>query len=531
MKQLFFILFLLPLIVLNAQIDFSGSNLLRYGSGEHSIGSLNRTFLYRENLTELKLNLPSNFTIGARVLYDEPPETGISFKGLSRRFIGYKDDIFEARLGNSSELYGKGLALNLFENRGLAYNTWIDGIKAKYIFGNLKTSVIFGNIDFSDSTVFLRKEEYSLYGGNAEYRFSKAITSGISLIHAKGSILQNGFTNELKADVTEAFLSIKSESFSWLIDLSNKWTGVIKGKSANGYGIYSALNFNLGGVGVSIDYKDYRYDERDPYERNDFSRATRMLPFQNPPTVMKEHSYLFLSRLIHEIDFNDEAGIQMEMFYAINDDTRLNLNASASSRHNYYKFDQSTYKFVKETRVLNNLPSMDDKYSPFSEVFLEAEHSFSEATSINIGIANRSNIIYNDFTGESGSHKIISTVVPFLLQQSIGKIHSLTLEYEFEAVFDNYNSSQNHFTNQFVSLLTNVYSKFMLGLRYEFSNNNNDVSGRKDWFTIEAGYRLFYSNNISISYGRERGGQTCSNGVCRYVQPFEGVRFSILSTF
>jgi hypothetical protein len=77
--------------------------------------------------------------------------------------------------------------------------------------------------------------------------------------------------------------------------------------------------------------------------------------------------------------------------------------------------------------------------------------------------------------------------------------------------------------------LTNVFfSQGTLTLRYELTNNEYDVSEKMDWFTIEAGIRIFEKNTLVVSYGSEKGGQVCSNGVCRYLQPFEGFRFSLL---
>ena len=159
----------------------------------------------------------------------------------------------------------------------------------------------------------------------------------------------------------------------------------------------------------------------------------------------------------------------------------------------------------------------------------EAEHSIDESTNLNIGFAQRSKIIYNDIVGSSSSHKISSTVIPLLIQRTFSENYSASLQYEFEAVDDNYNTNQSEFTNQFISFVNSFFSVLNVNLRYEFTSNNYEISGRKDWFTFETGYRINQNNNISFSFGRERGGQTCSNGVCRYIQPFSGFKLTLLS--
>ena len=52
------------------------------------------------------------------------------------------------------------------------------------------------------------------------------------------------------------------------------------------------------------------------------------------------------------------------------------------------------------------------------------------------------------------------------------------------------------------------------------------------WSNIEFVFNPFNSTQISLSYGSQRGGVFCSNGICRYVQSFEnGVKFGITAAF
>ena len=172
----------------------------------------------------------------------------------------------------------------------------------------------------------------------------------------------------------------------------------------------------------------------------------------------------------------------------------------------------------------------ENKYSPYWEVLLEVEQTFSNGTVANLGIASRKKVLYNDITGSDGSHIISSVVVPFLAQHTFSENFSLIIQYEYESVADNFNTSQENFSNHFISTIGNFSSKFNLNLRYEITTNEYDLSGKNKWITVEAGYKIGYAHNISVSYGTERGGQVCSNGVCRYILPFEGFKFTLLST-
>jgi hypothetical protein len=52
------------------------------------------------------------------------------------------------------------------------------------------------------------------------------------------------------------------------------------------------------------------------------------------------------------------------------------------------------------------------------------------------------------------------------------------------------------------------------------------------WANFEMVFNVNDKTRLSISYGSQRGGVFCSNGVCRYIQPFEnGYNLGIISSF
>ena len=353
-----------------------------------------------------------------------------------------------------------------------------------------------------------------MIGGNIEYKFGKSLTTGFSYVASDGKIPLINLTYNLKAEIPEVYFTLNLLGFKWYLNWAQKWVNVIDEGTYTGRAVYSSLSYNIAGLGILIDYKDYLYDEQDPFSRYDFTRPTRMLPFQNPPIVMKEHSYILLSRSLHEIDFNDEVGFQVEIFYSPTDDTYINFNASLSSRHNYYNYNKESFSFTREERAPNFIPSTDDKYSPYWEVMIEFEQTFSNGAIANIGVASRKKVLYSEITGDAGTHKMSSIVIPLLAQHTFTEYFSAVFQYEFEAVSDNFNTRQEEYSNHFISLIGNFSAKFNLNLRYEITTNKYDLSGKDNWLTIEAGYRIGYAHNIAMSYGSERGGQTCSNGVC-----------------
>jgi len=510
-----------------AQVVPSVSNLLRYGDGYQSFGSSSNKFQYFENLTNVRISFPKKINIGFRFLYDDPPEVGAPFRGLSKRFIEYRDNGFSVRVGNSSELYSHGLVLNLFENRGLAYDTWLDGIKTNYKYSNFNASLIAGTIDFRDSINIARHEKYKLRGGNLEYKIKKIGKVGASFISAEATIPQSVNNKIANVELPEIYFDINYNEFDFHFGWAQKWVNTpIDKNTSRGTGIYSSLSFAGENLGITIDYKNYKFDPQNPFLQNDETRTTKLLPFQNPPIVMKEHSYTLLTRALHHVDFNDEVGIQFDAIYTFNENLNFNLNFSLASSHNSYLYNNSTFSFTS-SKALNLLPSTKINYSPYSEMFLEGEYYFDYETALRFGFARREKTLYNNFTGANGSHTIKSFVVPIQFQYQVTENLSSTLQYEFEAVNDNYNVGQENFNNHFITIITSLANKVTFALRYEHTNNNFDPSNRKDWLVGELGYRISGSNLVSFSYGRERGGQICSNGICRYILPFKGIKFSL----
>jgi len=511
----------------------SASNLLRYGDGERIFGTLKLKQKYFENLTDVRVSFPQSFTVGFRMLYDDPPEVGETFRGISRRYIEYNNANIYLRAGNSSALFGRGLALNLFENRGLAYDTWMDGVQLKYSPDFFNVTLLGGTIDYRDSVSITRHEIYKLRGGNFEFQPFDEILFGISYIYAEGKIPQGSVNSgippkNIKAEIPEFYFSLNLNKLSVYLDWSRKWTNLIENKiSSTGWALYGAVSYLGEGYGVTLDYKNYSFDILDPYGRDDLSRPTRMLPFQNPPIVQKEHSYTLLTRALHEVNFNDEVGLQLDAFYALNDNTTLNFNTSFSSIHDRYELNGFTFNRIK--RAGNFLPSFDKEFFPYYEVFLEGEHYYDISSAVRLAAAFRQYTFFNEFSFDKSSTVTSSFVIPVQIQNVFSGNYSLTFQSEHERVSEEFNGTTDKFFNHLITIINSFYSNLTATIRFEYTTSDKDVSGRKNWLSGEIGYRLMQSHVITASYGKERGGLACSNGVCRYIQPFEGFRLAILS--
>jgi len=60
--------------------------------------------------------------------------------------------------------------------------------------------------------------------------------------------------------------------------------------------------------------------------------------------------------------------------------------------------------------------------------------------------------------------------------------------------------------------------------RESTSPHNSNAGARKSWNLISTNLRLRKWGDLNLSYGQQREGMLCSNGLCRYVPGFKGLR-------
>jgi Family of unknown function (DUF6029) len=541
------LLFFLPTsLFAQSDLRYSASNLLRYGSGEERVSSFAQRRDYFENLTEAKITL-SDFLIGFRLLYDAPPEFGVDFTGIKKRYLEFRKDDLYIRAGDSYTLYGRGLALNLFESRSLGFDTGLDGVKMEYQTRMVKIGFTAGDIHYLDILNLSRIEDYRIRAGSVELNPYRFVSLGVNIVSGKTPL--GGKIDNSEFDIPEYFGKVSIGDVDAYASYAEKRTTVYNDTAGThlGTAFYGALSFTEESFGISFEYKDYRFGitPPGPEGRDRKSNAKRAFAFQNPPTVHKEHTFTLLSRYPHVIDFSDEVGYQMDVFYTLFGSLTGSLNFSASSRH--YSYDSTGVVPIPFTNLFaikygsggrNNswLPSFAAKYSPFWEVYGDLQYYLDEGGSnyIIIGLNRRSEDIADEVIIQPGHPQrsiksTRSTAIPFAVQCSIGRGLVLKVTSERQWVYEDANLANKAYYNQLLSLALANSPAFSITLRYEFTSDFGTLDRRRDWTAIDTSYKLSDSHLVTLTVGGDRGGQVCANGVCRIVNPFLGVRASITS--
>jgi hypothetical protein len=527
-------------IKLNVKVN--ASNLLRYGIGNINSVTGDEEKKYFEELGDVRLFV-NDFLFGVRYEFDDPIEYGKGTKGISRRFIEFKKDDFTVRAGNFYELFGKGLTLNAFENRPLGFNTQADGLKLNYkhtFSKNIKFNgtILGGDIDYTDILDTSRAEHYSVRAGNFSLSPVKFATIGGSYLYANGDVpIQNTFT-KINTEIFEGNLGLSYKgidlyaSYANKVTISEPNTFYTQSKAPRGDGGYGSLSYTRGGLGITVDYKNYRFNLVAPNERSS-SNPFKPLPFQNAPTCIKEYSSTLLSRFPHNPDFGDEVGFQVDIFYSPSDKLTLNGNFSLTSRHYDYRDIDTTAKTRYERIERSNawMPSISDELSPYWEIYIEGEYYYNKVDKIKIGLQRKTSILYSNIDPVR-SEKIRSITIPFEAQYTFRKIYSIKLLAEFQSAYNNLRTEgENDYISQFVSVVFSRSPNMIIAGNFEVTNDEEDPSGKKRWGNGELTYRFSSANSVTVSYGSERGGIKCSSGICRYVSPFNGFRLTVINNF
>jgi Family of unknown function (DUF6029) len=536
-------------------VQFSISNEFRYGIGEKFEQEEAFRQEYLENLFNTRM-YAGDFTLGFRLQIDKPREYGRDTIGLKEYYAEYQRDGLRARGGTFYNLIGRGQVMNTFESRPIGFDTQTEGIKLDYERPELKANAFGGLMHYDEITSATRTEEYLLRGASGEAHPIREIGIGGSFLSATGLKSENGFSREFEAYLREAYISGNHAGFRTFLNFADKRTqldSTARSRTTSlryGYGLYGMLGFSSSDLGITAEYKNYRYDLVEPNEQQVTSRSTRALPFQNPPNLIPEYDKTLLARNPHAIDFSDELGFQVETLLYPADELTVTLLGAAGSRHNAWtasiEQDTAGEERTVYTRVNDaplSFPELKDiRYSPYWEAFIHGEYELNEDVSFGLGLQRRDNIIYGEGNGEiaPSSETYKATTVMLESITSVSESDNVHAIVELQRVFDSKKATVGidslgiaPYDGKFFNVLTTIEfshsPNWAVNGRLEWTTTSHEQGGRRLWPVIGATYRIGNAHTLGIQYGAERGGVVCTGGVCRLINPFSGFRFTVVS--
>jgi hypothetical protein len=573
-------------VFLPGQLVFYGDNQLRYGESKNG-------FIYSENILNTYLQYRA-FSSWIQFEFSDPPELGRNFNGLRKVRLEYIADPIHLQVGDIYAVWGRGLVLNQIDDQAIDRDNGLRGLAFTWSSHHLKYDLIAGQADiykisnqvlgFNDRRPNYRMH-HNLFGSDLAYSSSR-FTLGVSFLQSRElhPIPFNEYFLPDTLSLVHRLHGIRLVStgnrFDFFAEYVDRRTtrdlnGTVSDTLLNrGNGFYGNVNLYFGSWAVTIDYKHYAFARLNPYARWDFvNNPGFVLEFQLPPIVLREQSTRLLSRLTHQTDFNDELGYQVNVTGPIKDWFTLLVHYARASRHESW-ITNPDFTWRRSTKK-TILPLSDPAANPFREIYLEADGlAFDNRLHYQIGygytfdVPNLGWNIVSDTSRNLQYELVDAFTIPTAVEYTFLDRWSLIVKAEYqelqrglwyhetnrgEVVVDSLVSFFPHKKqyNLFfslgiskspqwsVTLILDRVSEKELGILEEgeienplekFVSRFMDV--RNSWISLELVYNITSTHRLSLMYGSQQGGLLCSNGVCRYIAPFEdGFKLSLVSLF
>ena len=474
-------------------IDFDGSNQLRWDNGrevyipyaerDNPENTIARRFV--ENRLRLDL-FSGNFRLGGRYLYFRPSEADTNqFLHLAdenrfdKRFFEGQIDPLKFRFGHFSDLWASGLTLSMFENRDLFFDTEHDGARMQVEAGSIKLIGLSGKT-LAGALV----PEIHTTAGRVEVSPGKEHLGFSYAYHDSGAHPEMSVAG-IDWNFTRGIFNLYGE---------RAWNEtILQGGNEAGHATFVGMTLSKWGWSLLAEYADYNYN--------------RVTQVQNPPTLHREVTpRLLQGRDPHVMNVPDEIGGQVELSGMVHENSFLNFHFNANSRHSE---DDETVP----------MPTLEEKYRAYWDLFGNVDQSFSGGQQLFLELG------ANEETSTAWQKRMwtqIRATFPFRGSQEI--------EFETEQLFiTNKTLDDEKYHDMLYAISWTPSDAF--SLYASFSTTDDEALKKKEgdyWISGEAAYKFSGGKHRAIIfYGKERGGLKCSNGVCRQVQAFSGVRLTL----
>ncbi len=464
-------------VILSFQVcaQFSGTTLLEYQYGR--LPNANEAAfhgVYSKPILNYSWN-NLKATVGLQIY--QSPFNKRNYTDLSWLGVNYKNKKWEISLGNFNSTLERGVLLRSYEIQGALLEDLsfrgkhyfyrdVLGAKVGFRRKSFSVSALWGHVlnnVFPPSQPKKDRRSDEIAALSTTFK-SFQQTLGVSGIRIK-NILEESYYGS--SNLSGSILPY----LSYYVLVAKKLNTITTESSSQA--IYGNLNFSFNSLGLSAEWKDYK----------NFVLGSGI---NEPPALVKEHTYRVLNRSTHVLNPSNEKGVQFEGYFNLTDNTSLTLNY---------------------TQAIND----SGKKFRYEEWFGEYSSIFSEQTDYRIfldyatdELKNQRNRISSGFVA---NHRINSS------------IQNITIEFNTQSY------KQDQFkTKNYVGEITLRYKKnLFLSFLYEWSNDRFLTNDTRTWYGTTLNYKINSTNSFSIFGGERRGGPACNAGVCYEILDFKGI--------
>ena len=417
------------------------------------------------------------------------PYAGRNYFAIQQARLQYQSRTLEIKVGNFYETIGRGTLMRSFQVQGAIledlsfrsrhyFHRDLLGGSVQFRKKNFSIKGLYGkplNNLFPTNQSFEDRRPDDLAALYADYNVKNHIVGG-GLMY-----LGNEFDDELFGMVN--FSGGLSDVISYYGEFSSGIHQFSKENTVtkNRYAAYINLNFSYEKLGISAEYKYY----------NNFLLGAG---FNEPPALIKEHTYRTLNRSTHVMQPTNEQGYQFEAFYNVNEASILTLNHAIA-------INDFGRRFI------------------FQEYFAEYATLLRQKHDLQLFV---------DYAEDplKGEKKRLSWGA--YAEWKVKKQSGFKTEFEMQT----FTRANEHVYNYILYLGYSYKSKFSSGVIAEASNDSFIIDSKnKLWLGVNTKYKIHRSHTILLFAGQRRGGPACNAGVCYEVLDFEGVELRLTSRF
>ena len=384
-------------------------------------------YTYMENKIDLNF-FRQNFSGWLQLEYSDPPELGLPIKDLRKYRFEYSKGPWSLQYGDIYELWGRGLILAQLDDQGIDFDNSTRGYLFNYSDGPLKITHMNGETKNAQLGLNLRTPEYEF----THVMDATNIDFNINNINLGLSFLQSNEAHEHKPfgmmDTVNINHRLHGGYFSWFGSFADIFFEYVDKQSKlktyeenfgdiiesldplkKGSGIYFNTNLYLGGWSVLFEYKRYSFDRLNPVETDYIiNHYGNRIDYQLMPTLYKEQIHSFLGRVAHQINNNDERGIQVSFSGSLPKGFQVLSQYSHLSRNDDW-ISISPIQWERN-RLKGGFPSSSINSLPYKEFYTEIDGSLiNDKLYIKAAYANNQEILkVNRFF--DGQSKVINDI-------------------------------------------------------------------------------------------------------------------------
>ena len=425
------------------------------------------------------------FRTGILLNSQAPSEEGDRLNAITHRFFEFSKSGFDVRVGHFYGLFGRGLVFSSYEDRFIRVDTVMDGILIGTRQGRFQGRVFSGTP---------RASELDIRGLDLEYDLGRSWSVGSS-----------GLTYLADSTNREAVAAGRMQKFFAFGDLyfEGGWKQGYDFEETpddefqEGHAYYGALNLYTGWFSLALEGKDYERFAVLP-------REDGRVALNNPPSLTREHYYTLLSRNTHNLDADDEVGVQAELIWSGPADWTLLASGNRTENHEGELLFTEAYGHIEKEdlgsyRVRGACGYQDVTYESKGEnLFIIGELNWD------IGGASSLTVQFEHQHNKLGPRD--QPLLGGILYPGAFDIQYYTLEF----------AQAPHWT---IATMFETNNKTLP----EQQTEPGEKEGPFPAATIS--YATSGGGNFTLWAGKRQAGQLCTGGVCKREPAFEGVEF------